>query len=299
MSDQLSALRLFVRVARMGSFSRAALEGHITQPTASRIIATLEEEIGAKLFTRTTRALTLTEAGADYLDRVEPVLIALDEAEHAVRGTGELRGMLRVGLSSTLAVRVVIPTLPLFADAHPALRLELLMDDKRQDLVTEGVDIALRFGPIADSTAVARHLADWPRIIAAAPAYLQREGMPEAPADLATHSAINGHAGVGPGWSFQKGDDWQTLRMDGRVMVTANEGAIVAAVAGLGIVATTLLACQRELASGALVRLLPDWDMGSIPIHAVFASGRAAKPAARAFAEFLMQELLALGGAQS
>jgi DNA-binding transcriptional LysR family regulator len=293
MSDQLSALRLFVRVARTGSFTRAALENHISQPTVSRTIAAHEEEIGAKLFTRTTRALTLTDAGADYLDRVEPVLFALDEAQHAVRGTGELRGVLRVGLSSTLAVRFVIPSLPVFADAHPALRIELLMDDKRQDLVIEGVDIALRFGPIADSTAVARHLATWPRVIAAAPSYLEREGTPKRPADLSKHSAINGNAGAGSGWNFSRGDDQETLRMDGRVMVSANEGAIVAAVAGLGIVATSLLACQREIESGALVRLLSDWDMGSIPIHAVYASGRAAKPAARALAEFLALKLLA------
>ena len=294
MSDHLSALRLFLRVARTGSFSRAALESHITQPTASRIIATLEEEIGAKLFTRTTRALTLTEAGADYLDRIEPVLIALDEAQHVVRGTGELRGLLRVGLSSTLAVRAVIPALPLFSDAHPALRIELLVDDRRQDLVIDGVDIALRFGPIADSTAVARHLATWPRIIAAAPSYVQRVGNPSEPSDLASHRAINWNAGVGSGWSFRKGDDQKTIRMDGRVMVTANEGAIAAAAAGLGIVAATSFACERELASGALVRLLPDWDMESISVNAVFASGRAAKPAARAFADFLVLALQAL-----
>src|ERR1700749_3806885 len=116
MSDRLHALRLFVRVARTGSFSRAGRELGLSQPSASRIVAALEREVGAALLTRTTRALTLTEAGADYLARVEPILAALEEADHAARGTGELRGTLRIGISSSFATREVIPRLGAFLD---------------------------------------------------------------------------------------------------------------------------------------------------------------------------------------
>ncbi|WP_295998797.1 LysR family transcriptional regulator [Rugamonas sp.] len=291
MIDQLSALRLFVRVARSGSFSRAAREQHITQPTASRTIAALETEIGAALFTRTTRALTLTEAGADYLERIETLLDALDQANHAVRGSGELRGVLRVGLSSSMAVRAVIPLLPSFAEAHPALRIELIINDQRQDLIVEGVDIALRFGAMADSGAVARLLVRWPRLIAAAPSYLARRGVPRSPAELARHSAILPHAGVGAGWTFRRDGQETTVRVDGQIMVTAHDGAIAAAVAGLGIVAATRLSCRLELASGALVPLLAEWEMSDVTVNAVFASGRAAKPAARALAQFLIERL--------
>src|SRR5262249_9624994 len=151
MSDRLFALRLFARVARKGSFSAAGRELNIPQSTASRTIATLDE-IGVALFVRTTRAVTLTEAGLDFLPRIEAVLAELDEAEHAARGTGELRGRLRIGLSTNFAIREVIPRLSVFINQHPALRIDLMIGDQRQDLVTEGVDVALRFGPLVDST---------------------------------------------------------------------------------------------------------------------------------------------------
>ena len=293
MNDQLAALRLFVRVARSGSFSRAARELAIAQPTASRTIAALEKEVGAALFTRSTRALTLTEAGARYLERVEPLLDALAEAEQEVRGTGELRGVLRVGLSSSLAVRAIIPALPRFAEQHPALHVELLIDDKRQDLIVEGVDVALRFGAMSDSSAVARKVMSTQRVIAASPAYLRRAGMPRTPDDLGTHRAIIGVTGIGgAGWTFTRaGHEDVTVRVDGQVSANQNEAAVAAAVAGMGIVATTREGCRAELEAGTLVELLPDWERGSIDVHAVFASGRAAKPAAKAFAEFLIEAL--------
>ena len=292
MNDRLAALRLFVRVARTGSFTRAARELAIGQPTASRTIAALEKEVGAALFTRSTRALTLTEAGARYLERIEPLLDSLAEADHELRGTGELKGVLRVGLSSSIAVRAIIPALPRFADQHPALRIELLIDDKMQDLIVEGVDVALRFGTMPDSSAVARRVLSTPRVIAASRAYLQRAGVPRAPEDLASHRAIIGVIGAGAGWTFTRaGHDEVTVRLDGQVLANQNEAAVAAAVAGLGIVSTTREGCRAELESGALVELLPDWDRGSIDIHAVLPSGRAAKPAARAFTEFLVETL--------
>ena len=133
MSGSLIALRLFVRVARLGSFSRAGLELGLPQPSVSRIIRGLEREVGAALLTRTTRAVVLTEAGSEYLARVEPILDALEEANHVVRGTGELRGELRIGLASSFAVREIIPRLPNFMGRHPALRVNLILDDQRQD----------------------------------------------------------------------------------------------------------------------------------------------------------------------
>ena len=292
MNDQLAALRLFVRVARTGSFSRAAREIGVAQPTASRTIAALEKDVGAPLFTRSTRALTLTEAGARYLERVEPLLDALVEAEHELRGTGELKGLLRVGLSSSLAVRAIIPALPRFAEQHPGLRIELLVDDKWQDLIVEGVDVALRFGTLPDSSATARRLMSTPRVIAASPAYLRRSGVPRSPEDLATHRAVIGVIGAGSGWTFSRaGHEDVTVRVEGQVAANQNEAAVAAAVAGLGIVATTREGCRAELESGRLVELLPEWERGSIDVHAVFAAGRAAKPAAKAFAEFLVEAL--------
>src|ERR1700742_2341995 len=123
MNDRLTALRLFSRAGRIGNFSSAGRELGLSQPSASRLIAALEEEIGATLFNRTTRAVTLTEAGTAYLRRVEAILAALDEADHEARGTGELRGVLRVGTSSSFVLREIIPRLPAFMKQHPALKI--------------------------------------------------------------------------------------------------------------------------------------------------------------------------------
>lgn len=292
MNDRLFALRLFSRVARKGNFSAAGRELGLSQPSASRIVSALEAQVGAALLTRTTRAVTLTEAGADYLERIEPILIALEEADHAARGTGELRGLLRVAASTPFAVREVIPRLARFTDLHPELRVEFILSDLRQDLVGEGVDVALRFGLLGDSGAVARRIGVTHRILAASPAYLKRAGTPELPSDLAGHSVIVGPAGLGSeGWAFQKDGRTMSIRAEGRITFNGGEASTAAAVAGLGVVSTGHLSCRAEIADGSLVRVLPDWSMGSAEVNAVLPAGRAAKPSARAFAEFLVREL--------
>jgi DNA-binding transcriptional LysR family regulator len=288
MSDRLAALKVFARVARLGNFSSAARELGISQPSVSRIVASLESEIGASLITRTTRAITLTDVGADYLARVEPLLDALEEADHAARGNDELRGLLRVGVSSSFAVREVIPALPTFMAEHPALRIDLAVADRHQNLVVEGVDVAFRFGAMADSNATARLIDASPRLLLASPIYLQHAGHPLTPADLETHALIVGPTGSAPApWSFERQDRKISLRIDGRLTVSSNEGAVAAAVAGLGIILTSYWGCRAELESGALVRLLPDWKTELVKLHGVFPAGRAAKPAARAFVDYL------------
>jgi DNA-binding transcriptional LysR family regulator len=292
MTDRLFALRLFTRVARRGSFSAAGREMSIPQSTASRTIAVLEREIGAALLVRTTRAVTLTEAGMNFLTRIEPVLAELDEAEHTVRGTGELRGILRIGLPTSLAVREVIPRLSAFMSRHPALSVDLMTVDQRQELVTEGVDVALRFGALSDSTATARRILAWPRVLAASRLYLDRAGIPSTPADLAQHAIILGPGSIGGHWSFRKDDGTATsLQVESRLTIRTSLGAIAAAVEGLGILMTVLGACHRELDRGALIRLLPEWDAGTVELNAVFASGKAAKPSARAFVDYLIAAL--------
>jgi DNA-binding transcriptional LysR family regulator len=291
MSDRLFALRLFARVARKGSFSAAGRDLNIPQSTASRTIATLEREIGVALFVRTTRAVTLTDAGQDFLARIESVLTELDEAEHAARGTGELRGILRIGVGTNFAVREVIPRLSDFMTRHPALRIDLTMNDQREDLVAEGVDVALRFGLLRDSTATVRRILAWPRVLAASRAYLDSAGSPLTPADLPRHAIILGPASLGGHWSFRKGDTAASFQVEGKLTIRASLGAVAASVEGLGIVMTPLGACRRELESGELVRLLPEWDAGTVELNAIYANGKAAKPSARAFVDYLIATL--------
>lgn len=288
MKDKLESLKVFIRVARGGSFSRAARESGIAQSSVSRMVADLEKDVGVALLARTTRTVTPTEAGRRYLADVEPLLASLDEASFNARGTGELRGLLRVGVPFSLGLREVIPRLPAFLRAHPALRLDLVLDDRRKDLLREGVDVALRIGAISDSTATSRRLGPITRIVVAAPSYLERAGTPLTPEDLTHHQVIVGPAGdSAKAWSFVRNGRTTTVKIAARITTNTNEAAVAAAVAGLGVLSTGLRGAQRELDRGDLRRLLVEWSLGSAELHAVFPAGRTTKPAARAFVDFL------------
>jgi DNA-binding transcriptional LysR family regulator len=300
MNDRFFSLQLFARVAKSGSFSVAGREMSISQPTASRIVAALEKQVGVALFVRTTRAVILTEAGSDYLSRIEPILAALEEADHAARGTGELRGLVRVATSSGFAIRVVLPRLARFTDQHAGLRMEFVLNDDRQDLVGESVDVAVRIGVLSDSTAVARKIGTVHRVVVAAPSYLVAAGTPSTPRDLADHMTIVSPAGrVMEGWAFQRDGKASSVRVEGRFILNSTDAAVAAAVAGLGILSTGDLAVINELETGRLVRVLPDWEMGSADVNVVLPAGRAAKPSARAFSDFMEAEFREVQAARS
>lgn len=293
MSDQLVALRLFVRIARTRSFSRAAKEERISQPTASRMMTALEEQLGVTLLARSTRAVTLTDAGQVYLERVGEILEALDEANQAVRSSGELRGTLRVGASAIFASRVIVRSLPSFMRAHPSLRIDIAVDDRRQRLLEEGIDMVVRFGALTDSSAVSRRIASWPIVLAAAPSYLNEHGAPRKPEDLAAHRVIMAGPLAKDGkWGFRSGPRRVAVEIDGSLTIGASDVALSAALAGLGVIAATGLALAPAIASGDLTRLLPRWSLGDVAAHALF-PGRSPKPAARAFTDHLVREIAA------
>ncbi|WP_233836585.1 LysR family transcriptional regulator [Paraburkholderia sp. ZP32-5] len=295
MNDKLSVLRLFIRVARTSSFTKAGRELGISQPSVSRQISELEADVGTVLFVRSTRAVKLTEAGVDYLMRVEAILEALDEADHVARGSSELRGHLRVGLSTSFGIREVIPRIGRFMESHTALHVDLLMSDDRQDLIAEGADVAIRFGALPDSSARSRLIGRSPRLLVAAPSYLARAGSPVDPADLARHTFVLGPSSVASlGWVLRKDGLEAAFRAEGRVTTTVNEGATAAAVAGLGILPVGLWGCRSEIADGRLVQILRDWQLEPVEIHAVFPPGRAIRPAARALVDYLVGEVEAI-----
>ena len=291
LSDQFQALQLFVQIARTGSFSKGAREMKLSQPTASRIIALLEEQLGATLFSRSTRALTLTEAGAGYLARVRPILESLEEADNSIRGSENLRGTLRVAVASIIASRAIVPRLGTFVARHPGLQVELTIDDRRQDLIHEGIDVAIRFGKLPDSSSIARLIGRWPLVVAAAPVYLETHGVPERPDALADHVFVIAGPVAGTELLFRKGDRTEKVQPKGQVSINGAEVAVSAVRAGLGIAVASLPAFSEDFDTGALVRLLPDWELNDIEAHALFASGQAAKPAARAFVDHLVEEL--------
>lgn len=283
------ALRLYTRVARLGSFSAAARECGLSQSQASRIVADLEAELGTRLLSRTTRAVVPTEAGGEFLARIEPILAALEEAEHSVREGGELRGLLRMSMPTSLGIRDVIPRLAAFTQRHPLLHIQLQLGDRRQDLVRDAMDVAIRLGRLADSTATVKRIATIPRVVVASPDYLARCGTPETPDDLVRHRIVGGTAAAVPtAWQFERNGRESTIKLEPHFSTDENEGAIAAAVAGFGITSTSGWACRRELENGALVRLLPEWSLAGIPVHAYFPMGRATRAAARAAIDHLI-----------
>ena len=285
-------LRLYTRVARLGSFSAAARESGLAQSQVSRMIAELEAGLGARLLSRTTRAVVPTEAGLEFLTRIEPILAAVDDAENSVRESGELRGLLRIAMPSTMGIRVVIPRLAAFTERHPLLQLELLLEDRWQDMVKDAVDVGIRVGNLPDLAGTAKLIGTMQRVIVASPAYLARQGTPHTPTDIKGHRIIGGPAGSHmSSWQFHR--DGKSVSITPAAQISTNDtaGAMAAAAGGLGITSTTSWACELELISGDLVRLLPEWTMAELPVHAYFPMGRTTRLAARAFADYLAGSL--------
>lgn len=292
------ALRLFTRVARLGSFSAAARETGLSQSQASRIVADLEGGLGAGLLTRTTRAVVLTDAGTQFLARIEPILAALDAAEASVREGDPFRGVLRMSTPTSFGIRDVIPRLSGFVARHPDLRLELQLADRRQDLVRDAVDVALRLGRLPDSAAAAKLVAMIPRVIVASPEYLARHGPPAHPDDLVRHRIVGGTASAVPAaWRFEREGEEVAVTLEPHFSTNENAGAVAAAVAGLGVTSTSGWACRRELEAGQLVRLFVEWTQAGIPVHAYFPMGRATRAAARAVVDHLVADFERSGDA--
>lgn len=286
------SLRMYTRVARLGSFSAAARESGLAQSQVSRMIAELEANLGARLLSRTTRAVVPTEAGLEFLARMEPILAAVDDAENSVRETGELRGVLRIGMPTTMGLRIVIPRLSAFTERHPSLHLDLQLEDQWQDMVKEAVDVGIRVGKLPDLAGTARQIGSMRRVLVASPDYVGRHGTPECPADLERHRIVGGPAGSQvTSWQFDRNGETSSVSPLAQISINDTAGALAAAGGGLGIVSTTSWACAGEVKSGALVQILPEWKMAELPVHAYFPQGRTTRMAARVFVDFLAEML--------
>ncbi|MBX9858189.1 MAG: LysR family transcriptional regulator [Sphingomonas sp.] len=289
MSDHFQDLTLFVRVAESGSFSRAGRELGYAQPTVSRMIGGLEARLGVKLLVRTTRQVVPTEAGAMLLERARGVLSDVEEMENAVRGADGLTGVLKVATPVTFGAREIAPRLGSFLTAHPALRVELLMADRRVDLLNEGVDLAIRLGALEDSSFVSRRIASAPRYIVASPAYLAARSAPRSIADLQAHDIISGRTPGIDVWTLRDKTGGETsVKLEARLVATSTEGVLASAVAGFGLALTSAFACRMELARGELVRVLPQFTLPTIDVHAVSPLGRKPPAKARLFIDHIV-----------
>jgi DNA-binding transcriptional LysR family regulator len=292
--DRLDAFRLFIRAAETGSFSKAAAEAGVGQPVASRVISGLEGRLGVRLFNRTTRSLSLTDAGALALDAARNLLEANEQLEAAVRGGDRAPvGLLRVSASVAFARAELAPGLPQFLAAFPHVRVDLLGRDDRVDVVAEGVDLALRLGPLEDSSLMAKKLGAYERIVVGAPALLEREGAPDEPFDLmGLRCIVFTTTPYGAVWPLERDGERRDIEVEGDVKCSNGELMRDFLVAGLGLAMVPDFLVRDQLTSGALVRVLPDWAGPPVPLHALW-SGRDLPRKARVFLDHLAPRLAA------
>ena len=292
MSDRLQELAVFVRAAESGSFSRAARELGLSQPSVSRIIGELEARLGVKLLLRTTRQITATDAGALFLDRAREILTEVEDAEDAARGLDSLRGIIRLAIPVLYGTREIIPRLPKFLAAHPMLQVEMAVVDARQDLVAEGADLAIRLGELDNSAFGTRKLQTLERMVVASPSYLKARGTPKTPADLASHDCIFGPGNFGrDSWSFTKNGTEVSVDVRGRIHTDSGPGAFASVMAGLGIAMASTVMAGPEVKAGSLIPLLRSYRIEPVEVHAIFPGGRRPSAKVRALIDFLVQEL--------
>ncbi len=290
--DRIDAMRLFLRVADAGSFSKAAADLGIGQPTVSRRIQDLEHRLGADLFLRTTRALALTEAGTRFYGRARDILAEFDDAEAEARGLDhEPVGLLRITAPQSLGRLVIAPALNSFLKLYPHIRIDMILDDTFTDLVEEGVDLAFRIGTLPDSSMMARRMGETPRNLWASPAYLKEYGTPNHPEELADHDAIlfRQHASDRV-WTFENGKETASVKVDGRFRASSGDVLVQAAIDSLGILLTPEWLVLPNVRAGELVRVLPEWTAPAASIHCVWTSGKL-KGKAKLFAEHMADAL--------
>jgi DNA-binding transcriptional LysR family regulator len=294
MSDRWQEMTVFVRVAESGSLSRAARELKLSQPSVSRIVGTLEARLGTTLLLRTTRSVSLTEAGTLYLERARYLLAEVEETEQAIRGVDSLHGVIRLAMPVLYGTRAVIPALTTFLARHPDLRVEMIMSDARQNLITDGVDVAIRLGvgPLDDSTFGARRLCSVDRLVVAAPAYLSRRGTPASPAELARHDCIVQHGLFGrESWRFTHNQTVTYVDVQAKLWINSAPGVLAAALAGMGIALATSVMAGEELRTGQVVELLKPYRLDPAKVYAVFPAGPRPSAKVRAIVDHLEASL--------
>ena len=290
--DNLADVAVFVRVVERGSFTLAADELELSRAAVSKYVSRLEDRLGARLLHRTTRRLSLTEAGAALFEASRGALESIEEAEETVAQLqSEPRGRLRVSAPMSFGILHLGPAMAEFARLHPRVTLDVRLDDRFVNLVEEGVDVAVRIGTLTDSSLIARKVATTRSVACAAPAYLAEHGEPEAPEDLAAHECLlYSYLSTANVWRFTAPDGRDIpVAVNGRIRI--NNGIVLAeaAAAGQGIVLAPSFYVAPMLRDGRLVRVLAGYRLPELGIHAVYPQREHVPPKVRAFVDFLVK----------
>jgi len=292
--DRVTAVQLFIRVVETGSFSKAAAELGITQPTATKAVAATEKRLGARLLHRSTRGVTPTEIGALYYEKCKLIAREIDEADNlATLLQSQVGGTLRISTSVAFGRRVLVPLVLRYMRQHPEVTIDLAFDDRYVNLVEQGADLAIRMGRLADSTLGARYLGTNPWLMAASPSYLRERGTPRTAADLAAHACLV--------YSSVQGDDrWSLATPDGVELAVPVKGplrsnnlsaVLAAARAGLGLAVLPWYVARESVADGSVVQVLADHSLPAQEVHAVFPSPKWVPSKVTSFIAFLQQSL--------
>ncbi|MGY5808945.1 LysR family transcriptional regulator [Rhizobium sp. LEGMi198b] len=283
----LGDLEVFAKVVATGSMSHASKLLGFSPAVVSKRIKRLEDRLGTRLLQRTTRQMTLTEAGLGFHDRVVNILAGIEEAEFYISGrTTDLTGALRLSAPTSFGRMHVAPHLKGFMDSNPNVVVQLILNDGFSNLVADGYDLAIRVGELSDSSLIARRLAPVRRILCASPAYLETHGVPQSVEDLESHRCLPAHNGdpwrlVGPGGAI-------VIRPEASLTTNSSEVVREAAIAGIGIALRSTWDIGAELRAGALVRVLPEIEGShNITVSAVYPSRHFLPAKVRAFIDYL------------
>jgi DNA-binding transcriptional LysR family regulator len=288
----LGGISVLVAVVETGNFVRAAQALGLTQSGVSRAVARLEARVGVRLFDRNPRSVTLTEEGRRFHAQVTPLLSGLEEAATEAGGTAAtVGGRLRVSVDPWFNRLVFAPQLSQFMARHPLLSLEITASNYREEMMV-GMDVAVRFGPPAANSLIARKLFETRVLTCASPAYLERRGVPRTPNDLTHHECLlfrDPQTGRPFPWEFHRDKQIIEIAVTGRVMMDDPSAAVAACIAGQGVFQSLEIGLRAWFASGELVHILPDWSNERWPLYAYHPSRHLPPAKVRAFLDFVRE----------
>ncbi|RXZ31025.1 LysR family transcriptional regulator [Oxalobacteraceae bacterium CAVE-383] len=295
--DRLDELAIFIAVVDEGGMAAAGRKLHRSGPAVTRALAALEDRVGARLVERSTRRLAPTKLGLELAARARALLADYDGLAGSA-AVQPLRGLLRVTAPTQFGRRHVATLVDSFLDAFPEMQVELVLNDRNLDMIDEGIDVAVRIGDLPDSSLIARKVGQVSRILVASPAYLAERGVPHRPKDLMAHDTIFSAIWSGPReWRFQglgAGGKESVVRLAPRFTVNDIEAQILAARAGRGIARLLCYQVADDLAAGALIRIMREYEAPPLPVQVVTGGGRHMAPKVRAFLDHAVKGLLAL-----
>jgi len=292
--DVMSSMAVFRRVVEAKNFSAVARETNMSQSTVSKHIAALEERLGTKLLNRSTRSLKLTEAGKEYYHHCIRILNDFQEAEASI-GKGKIKptGTLRISTSAAFGRTCMLPYLNEFFSTYPEINVDLLFDDDYIDLVKQGIDLAIRIGPLADSTLIARKIGSSQRVVVASTDYLVKHGRPKKPADLVKHNCLLYSLQKAPDlWYFnsaQEGDE--SVRVSGRLKASSPDAICDATMEGLGISVLCEWYARKYIKEGQLKVILQDYHPTAYDINAVYPERKFVPQKVKRMIEFLASKV--------